>query len=162
MSIDPRARRVAHAYFNRGELKECDQRTFRESKLNVRAQRRIIPYLVQVLDQYAPHAILVPEVKPVGARHRSQFGGQVIEALTKEATKRGIAVHVVASKTVKEAFRDWDGKSVRDRDTLFRMLVQRVPELLSMLPDPREKPWTPEGYFTPLFNAVAMYLAWEY
>ena len=162
VSIDPRARRVAHAYFNNGQLKECDQKTFRDSRLSARAQRVVIPYLIQVLDRCAPHAILVPDTRPVGARHRSQFGRQVIAAVVKEATRRGTAVHILSGRTVKEAFRDSDGKQPGNRAVMFRGLIKRLPELLSMLPDPREHAWKPEQYFTPLFNAVAMYLAWEY
>ena len=31
-----------------------------------------------------------------------------------------------------------------------------------MVPKPRQKIWEPEQYFTPLFNTIAMYLAWEF
>ena len=152
---------MAHAYFNNGQLKECEQRTFRDSDLSVRAEQAVIPYLIQVLDRCAPHAIVLPGARPVGARHRSKFGRQVMAAVAKEALKRGIAVHVLSTKTVKEAFREPNGQRVRDKAAMFRMVIKRLPELLSMLPDPREQAWKPEEYFTPLFNAAAMYLAWE-
>ena len=136
-------------------------RNFRESKPSDRGKRLVIPYLIAVLDQCSPHALLVPNARSVGARQRSVLGRRVISAVVREALNRGIAVHVVSSHAVKTAFVDPDGQPAQNRDAIHEAIVRRFPELMTMVPDPREKAWESERHYTPLFNTVAMYLAWQ-
>ena len=114
-----------------------------------------------VLDQCAPHALLVPETRAVGVRHRSELGRRIIGAVVREARSRGIAVHVISSEAVKKAFIAPDGHVAKNRDAIHEATIKRFPELMTMVPDPRSKAWESERHYTPLFNAVAMYLAWQ-
>lgn len=86
---------------------------------------------------------------------------QAVKALAREALARGVAVHVVRSDDVKQFFRQTDGTQVKNRDEIHALLAERFPELKTMVPRPRGKLWETERHNTPLFNAVAMYLAWQ-
>jgi len=87
---------------------------------------------------------------------------KTIRAIVREAVRRGIAVHVVSSDTVMKSFSQLSGEPARNKEDIHNAILDRFPELTVMVPQPREKIWEPEQYFTPLFNAVAMYLAWQH
>lgn len=161
LSVDPRSRRIAYAYFHDGALKDCRLRNIRQDRPSVRVRLHIIPYLVALLDECDPHALLIPDVRSAGARRRGSHATQAIKTLAREALARGIAVHVVRSDDVKKFFRQADGTPVKNRDEIHALLVERFPELKTMVPSPRGKLWETERHNTPLFNAVAMYLAWQ-
>lgn len=161
LSVDPRIERVAFAFFKDSGLSDCGVKTFREEDLSSRAKRLIIPFLVQALDKFNPHAILIPETKPIGARRRSQYATGAIKALMREALKRGIAVHVINSETVKNSFKQSNGDPAKNKEHIHKSIVERFPELTVMMPRPRLGVFEPERYYTPLFNAVAMYIAWQ-
>jgi short-subunit dehydrogenase len=103
---------------------------------------------------------LVPETRPVGARRRSPHVAEAIEAIVAEAHRRGIAVHVLNGEQVKTALNDSEDKAKNKQDIQHRV-VERFPEMLTMIPRPRRKAWEPEQYYEPLFNTVAMFLAWR-
>jgi len=161
LSIDPRIRRIAYAYFQDGVLRDCRLRNIRQDRPSVRVRLHIIPYLVEILDACDPHALLIPDVRSAGARRRGSHATQAIKALAREALARGIAVHVVRSDDVKKFFRQADGMPARNRNEIHRLVIGRFPELQTMLPRPRSKLWESERHNTPLFHAVAMYLAWQ-
>lgn len=160
LSIDPRARTVAYAFFTDGQLTDCRIRNISGERLLVRVKNFLIPYLVTLLDSYGPHALLVPEVRPVGTRARSAMSRLVVRALTREAEKRGIAVHVVSKTEMKEWLTTPTGNPARNSRELNREVLKEYPELVAVLPLPRSRIWEPEQYFTPLFNVVAMYMTW--
>jgi hypothetical protein len=87
--------------------------------------------------------------------------GKVIRAVVREAVRRGIAVHVVSNDTVKSSFTQPNGAPARNLQDIHDSILDQFPELTVMVPRPRLKIWEPEQYFTPLFNAIAMYLAWQ-
>ena len=161
LSVDPRSRRIAYAYFKDGELKDCRLRNIRQDRASVRVRLHVVPYLTQILDECDPHALLIPDVRSAGARRRGSHATLAVKALAREALSRGIAVHVVRSDDVKTFFRHPDGSPVKNRDNIHTLISQQFPELQTMLPAPRMKAWESERHNTPLFNAVAMYLAWQ-
>jgi hypothetical protein len=120
-----------------------------------------IPYLIELLDQFSPHALLVPMVKGAGTRRRSANVAKAIRGVVREAVRRGIAVHVVSNDTVKTSFVQPNGTPARNRQDIHDSILEEFPELTVMVPRPRLKIWESEQYFTPLFNAIAMYLAWQ-
>lgn len=111
---------------------------------------------MEILDACDPHALLIPDVRSAGARRRGSHATQAIKALA-----RGIAVHVVRSDDVKKFFRQANGMPARNRNEIHRLVIERFPELQTMSPRPRSKLWESERHNTPLFHAVAMYLAWQ-
>lgn len=68
---------------------------------------------------------------------------------------------MVSNDTVRRSFSQPDGTPARNLQDIHDSILDRFPELTVMVPQPRLKIWEPERYFTPLFNAVAMYLAWH-
>ena len=67
----------------------------------------------------------------------------------------------MSTDEIRKAFHQENGKAARNKEDIHREILQRFPELRTMLPRPRNKAWASERYYTPLFNTVAMYLAWE-
>ncbi|MDO8496161.1 MAG: hypothetical protein Q7S43_01770 [bacterium] len=120
-----------------------------------------LPYLIELLDDLSPHALLVPRISGAGTRRRSAHVAKTIRVIVREAVSRGIAVHVVSNDTVRRSFSQPDGTPARNLQDIHDSILDRFPELTVMVPQPRLKIWEPERYFTPLFNAVAMYLAWH-
>ncbi len=120
-----------------------------------------MPYITFLLDYYTPHAILFPEIKTTGTRPRSDKSADVLQALRREANKRGSAVHVLSNVDVKKWLVKPDGTAPKNQRDINREVIRRYPELVAAVPRPRTKPWHEEQHFTPLFNAVAMYLAFE-
>jgi len=161
LSIDPRSRRVAWAYFKDGDLQDCRIRNFRDQTRSARISSDTIPYVIELLDHYAPHALLVPRIKDAGARRRSSQVARVIRTVVREALHRGIAVHVMSGDTVKKSFEQRTGEPAGNKEDIHKWILEQFQELTVMVPAPRLKAWEPEQYFTPLFNTVAMYLAWE-
>lgn len=161
LSIDPRSRRVAWAYFQDGVLSDYRIKTIRDQEPSVRVSRLTIPYLIELLDQFSPHALLVPRINGAGIRRRSPHVAKTIRAVVQEAVRRGIAVHVLSCDTVRKSFRPANGKPARNGQDIREAILEQFPELTVIVPKPRLKIWEPEQYFTPLFNAVAMYLAWR-
>ena len=143
-------------------LRDCRIKNFRDQEPSVRVTTSTIPYLIQLLDQFSPHALLVPSISDAGTRRRSPHVGKVIRAIVGEAVSRGIAVHVLSGDTVKKSFKQTNGSPARNGQDIHKSILERFPELTVMVPRPRLKIWNPEQYFTPLFNAVAMYLAWHH
>lgn len=160
LAIDPRSRRVAWAYFQDGDLKDCRMKTFREDRLTARVENSITPFLSSLLDDVAPHALLVPKVSGGGTRARSRQVRRVLRSVAREAVRRGIAVHGLSAAEVKSVLRLPNGGLVKNRRDVDELVLDRFPELTTLVPEPRLHPWQPEEYFAPLFNTVAMYMAW--
>jgi hypothetical protein len=161
LAVDPRSRRVGWAYFQDGILRDCRIKTIRDAKRSVRIGQRTIPFLIELLDNSDPHALLIPRLKGGGTRARSADVAKAVRALVREAVRRGIAVHIVSHDTVRKTFVRPNGSSARSWEDVCREVATQFPELTVMVPKPRLKIWQPEEYFTPLFNAVAMYIAWR-
>jgi hypothetical protein len=161
LSIDPRTERIAWAFFQDGELSDCRIKTFRDEKPSVRVATFTLPYLIELLDDLSPHALLVPRIKGAGTRRRSPQVAKAIRGVVGEAVRRGIAVHVMSNDTVKRSFKQPNGAPARNLKDIHDAILNRFPELTVMVPRPRLKIFESERYFTPLFNAVAMYLAWQ-
>lgn len=151
----------AFAYFKDGVLLETDTLSVRLGKPSTRVRRITLPFLIHQLDRFQVHAVLVPETRPKGSRRRGSEAAKAITAVTREALARGCAVHVLSTKDVKDELRLPNGKPARNLADVNRAVLERFPEMVTRLPRPRLKPWDPERYSTPLFGAVARYVAWE-
>jgi hypothetical protein len=136
-------------------------RTFRLAGQSGRIQRLIVPYVTELLDRLSPHAVLVPETEPIGARSRSPNAAMIVKAVVNEALNRGIAVHVVSADVIQTALAWPDGMEAGGKDVIHQEVIRCYPELQTAMPRPRRRLYDPEQYFEPLFHAVAMYLAWR-
>ncbi len=121
----------------------------------------IMPYVVFLLDYYDPHSVIFPETGPGALRERSETAGRIFQALRREVAKRGGRVHTISHADIKRWLLTPDGASPRNQREINREVLRRYPELAAVVPRPRSKPWHEEQYFTSLFNAVAMYMAFE-
>lgn len=143
-------------------MRDCRIKPIRDEKHSVRVTTLTLPYLIELLDDFSPHALLVPRISGDGTRRRSALVAKTIRAVVREAVRRGIAVHVVSSDSIRTTFRQPDGTPALNRQQIHDAILEEFPELTVMVPPPRLKIWEPEQYFTPLFTAVAMYLAWRH
>jgi hypothetical protein len=118
--------------------------------------------MIELFDHFSPHALLVPAVAGGGIRRRGILATRTIRTIVGEAVRRGIAVHVVGADSVKLAVGECRGQPVQNKNDIYREVLEHFPELTAAVPRPRTNIWQPESYQTPLFNAVAMYLAWSH
>jgi hypothetical protein len=158
LTIDPRIRRIGFASFDAAMLEDWGVRNIRSQTPSVRVRRLLIPSLIRMLDRFEPAVLLVPDVRP-GAVRRSQYVRETIQAVVKEALRRGIVVHSITDAQVKKAFQRRNGPGPT-KQKINRLVVQWFPELQSSLPEARRL-WESERYFTPLFDAIARYCAWQ-
>ncbi len=158
MTIDPRIRRIGFASFDAALLEDWGVRNIRSQTPAVRVRRLLIPSLIRMLDRFEPAVLLVPDVRP-GAVRRSQHVRETIQAVVREALGRGIVVQAVTDAEVKKAFRGLTGRGP-NKQKINHLLVEWFPELQSSLPKARRL-WESERYFTPLFDAIARYCAWQ-
>jgi hypothetical protein len=160
LSIDPRTDRVAWTFLQDGVIRDKCMHTARIGEPADRVRQLIVPYLVRLLDSLNPHALIVPDIASVGGRRRSSNVAEVIRSVTAHATQRGISVHVINTLEIKRLLTDAGGRKAKNKCDVHRRIVEQYPEMLAVMPRPRLKAWEPERYFEPLFNTIAMYLAW--
>lgn len=158
MTIDPRTRRIGFASFDGAMLDNWGVRNIRSQTPAVRVKRLLVPFLILMLDRFKPAVLLVPDVRPGGVR-RSEHVRETIQAVVKEALRRGIVVHSITDAQVKKAFQQRIGPGP-NKQKINRLLVQWFPALQLSLPKARQI-WDSERYFTPLFDAIARYCAWQ-
>ena len=158
LTIDPRIRRIGFASFDAGLLEDWGVRNIRSQTQAVRVRRLLIPFLIRMLDRFEPAVLLVPDVRP-GAVRRSQQVRETIQAVVQEALRRGIVVHSITDAQVKKAFQRLNGPG-QNKQQINHLVVKWFPELQSSLPQARRL-WESERYFTPMFDAIARYCAWQ-
>jgi hypothetical protein len=126
-----------------------------------RAQARQIAVMrvAAMLDRYAPETLLLPLAGFEGVR-RSDHVIEVLAAIQSEAVRRGIQVHRLDPTTVRNGLALRFGTLPSNKTAIRDLLIQQYPQLSARSLRPR-KPWQPEQYNTPLFDAIAMFLAWS-
>ena len=156
--LDPRIRRVGFAYFEAAILLDWGVRNVRNGEPKTRSARVIVPHLVRMLDEFEPAILLVPAVGTGGTR-RSVPVQETVDAIVREARGRGIVVNAVTDRDVTCTFRSVVAGRMT-KHTIAKVVAKWFPELGPRLPRPRRL-WEPERHGTPMFNAVAMYRAWQ-
>ena len=131
-----------------------------ESSLKTRVARALVPCLVALLDDHNPSVLVLPKTGKSSFR-RSARVARGVAVIAQEAAKRGIPVVFMSHGQVRDAFRAITGKRRVSKASINRVIVDRYPELAATLPRLR-RVWDPEQHYTPLFNAVSMYLAWRH
>ena len=159
LTLDPHVRRVGYGYVKQDRLLDWGVKNVSSRTPSVPIDRSVMPLLVGLLDRFSPAVVLVPSVQ-VRRWRRSSLVKSAIDALTVEAVQRGIAVYAFADADVKRRIGQASGMPMPNKDAINAVIVRRFPELAAAVPKARRL-WDPERYYTPLFNAVAMYLAWH-
>jgi hypothetical protein len=160
LAVDPRIRRVGYAVFANHQLVDWGMRNLRKGTRDLRVRQALIPYLISLLDGQHPSVLVVPRVGTGGFR-RSRHVVSALDALVREARKRDIPVVSVTPEQLRASFTATTGKPRPSEAPMNRSVIDRYPELTSSLPRQRRL-WDPEDYFTPMFRAVAMYVAWRH
>src|SRR5262245_5521254 len=93
-------------------------------------------------------------------RSRSLHVARIVRSVIKEATERGIAVHIVSTADIRTSLGERNA-GVRNKAEVIGEIVKCYPELYPAAPRARVKVWDPERHLEPLFHAIAMYLAWQ-
>ena len=158
LAIDPHIRRIGFAYFEAAILLDWGVKNVRNGDLATRSGRVLVPYLVRMLDEFEPEVLLVPDVRPGGTR-RSAPVLETVEAVVREAHRRGLVVHALTDGDVTATFRPVVKGRTKKR-SVNDVIVKWFPELKPMLPRERRL-WDPEQYFTAMFHAIALYCAWQ-
>ena len=115
--------------------------------------------MIRMLDRYCPTVLILPDVGPRGVR-RSANIRIALEAIRQESLKRGINVVSILPDTVKNLFDRVRPGAGRSKPTMHRLIVEWFPELAPSQPKNR-KPWESERHFTPLFDAIGRWIAWQ-
>jgi Holliday junction resolvasome RuvABC endonuclease subunit len=106
----------------------------------------------QLLARFRPDAVVLEDAEAPGSRRQLRVR-RLIEALTKLARERGIAVYTIARSAVLKCFSSAD--NVATKQSIARNLAGRFPELAEQLPPPR-KLWQTEHERMSVFDALAL------
>ena len=159
LTIDPRIRRIGAACFEGALLGDWAIKNIRRDPADVRVRKRIIPMLIRMLDRCNPAVLLVPNVGRDGVR-RSANVREMIRVVTREALNRGIQVCAVSERQVKATFGMVRRGAGQNKQTINEVLVEWFPELGPSRPKAR-RVWDSERHATPLFDAMARWVAWR-
>lgn len=159
LAVDPRIRRIGFTFVANRELQDWGVRNVRKGEPAVRLRQLAIPLLIGLLDRFEPQVLLVPDTK-TGSVRRSALAQVAIEAVVREAKRRGIVVHGVTAAEITNAFRDISGSERVNRHAINLVIVARFPELTVAMPRAR-RDYDEEPYFGPLFYAASLYVTWR-
>ena len=158
LTVDPRIRRIGVACFEGPLLVDWAIKNFRQGSPEVRVRRQLIPALIRMLDRCEPTVLLLPELGAKGVR-RSANVREVIAAVQREASDRGIDVCSVSEMAVRAAFEDVRRGAGRNKVTRNEVITRWFPELEPARPRSRRL-WESERYAVPLFDSIGRWVAW--
>jgi Holliday junction resolvasome RuvABC endonuclease subunit len=111
--------------------------------------RRSLKLITELVEQYEPTMIVVEDYAGKGSR-RCQRVGELINDISKLASKRKIKVRSLCRAKVKQAFSE---SGASNKHEIALAIAKRFPELAPRLPRFR-KPWMSEDYRMSIFDAV--------
>lgn len=111
--------------------------------------------LASLFALYMPSVIVIQKSRLSNASNSANLES-IGRFLRRESRLRAIPIISMRRKDVRDTFREIQGKS---KDAIAAALTQMFPELLSKLP-PRRKIWHGEHPTMPLFDAVALAVAY--
>jgi len=114
---------------------------------------RALGRVAAILHRYAPHLIVVEDIRHPRCRRRDR-AGVLISEICDMAGAANVAVRTVAMEDVREHYRAVGAKS---KNAVARLVVERFPELQPILP-PYRKNWMREDERMAVFDAIAMAL----
>jgi Holliday junction resolvasome RuvABC endonuclease subunit len=119
----------------------------KETKID--KKRRSLKLIGDLIDQYQPRVIVVEDYEGKGSRRCDRIG-ELINDISKLASKRKIRVRSVSRLKVKQAFSE---SGASNKYEIALDIAKRFPELAPRLPRFR-KPWMSEDYRMSIFDAV--------
>lgn len=156
IAIEPRTKRFGFACMQAGELLDWGLQVIR---VKSRSEHVIAARVAGLLEKYSPDVVVLPLVG-VGGDYRGQRVIALVEAISREAARRGIAVQRLAAQTVQDRFAKRYGSRLRNKTELRLLVTSQFPELQAYALRTR-RTWDSEQHYAPLFAAVAMAIAWR-
>ncbi len=114
-------------------------------------KRRSLKLIDDLIERYQPSVVVVEDYAGKGSR-RCRRVRELIEDISKLASKRKIRVRSFSTAKVKQAFSESGASNKQDIATA---IANRFPELAPRLPRFR-KPWMSEDYRMSIFDAVGL------
>jgi Holliday junction resolvasome RuvABC endonuclease subunit len=149
LAIDPSTRGFGFAVLE-GSNRLIDWGV-RETKTD--KKRRSLKLMAELIEQYQPSVVVVEDYEGNGSR-RCRRVGELINDISKLASKRKVKVRAVPKAKVKQAFAE---VGASNKQEIAVAIANRFPELAPRLPRFR-KPWMSEDYRMSIFDAVALAL----
>ena len=151
LSLVPTARPVGFAYFEGLQLIDWGIRGHGGRRGSTVDARRLVDNLIR---QYDPAIVLLPSTE---INSRRPLRKEIVTATRKSSVKLKFAT----TRDVRRFFEDLMKPHRPTKHQMRRLLMEYFPELESSMPKQR-RPWEPQDYWVPMFDAVAQAFAWKY
>src|SRR5687768_2258221 len=102
ISFDVRANRMGFVCVRDGNLCDWGTKRFQRNGSPSSPEEIAVPFATGLMDAFRAHAVLLPRIVGTGSRQRSANAARAIVAIGGVALKRGIAVHLLSRRTVRE------------------------------------------------------------
>jgi Holliday junction resolvasome RuvABC endonuclease subunit len=106
----------------------------------------------QLLDRFRPDAVVLEDTMAPGSRRQPRVR-ELLDAFTKSARARGIAVYTIARKAVLSCFASVDGLATKY--SIAKRLTEYFPELATKLP-PLRKAYMSQDERMAIFDALGL------
>jgi hypothetical protein len=153
VAIAIRSQRLGFAVLE-GSLGLVDWRTVHYRSNSIPRIKAAMKKLMSLLALSTPSVIVIESSRLVNAPNASNVYS-IRRFLKREADLRLVPMIFMKREDVRRAFRDFHARS---KDAIAATLAQMFPELLSKLP-PKRRIWHGEHPIMPLFDAVALAIA---
>lgn len=120
-------------------------------QVRIKKRERALNKIADLIRHCDPDMIVLEATRHEHCR-RGQRARDLIERIAALARTMGVGVRRVSMATVREHYADL---GATNKDAVARLVVDRFPELESILP-PRRRPWMPEDERMAVFDAVAL------
>jgi hypothetical protein len=156
LSITPGTRHVGYAYFEGNELIEwgVKENTKGSIKDRVGDHGRLI--VSELVKRHEPRVVVLPKPEPSHNRANQQ---RFIETLKVLFASGAVVVRYRSARDVRACFQTFDATVKPTKHAIMVRIGRLFPELEPLVPNPR-RPWDPQDYWTPMFDAVARGVAW--
>ena len=151
LALDVRSSRVGFALFEgRDELVDFGARSYarRYGPLGATARKQ----LIRLLNLHLP-SLIVFRSAFTGSKSTRARVRLVVELLRRIAKSRSVRLRFLSRKKVKSFF--W-AQALANKYAVAAHLADRYPDLAWKLPLAQRKPWQPEPYQMPIFDAAAV------
>ena len=156
LSLSPGARQIGYAYFEGDSLIDWGIRGNAFGTLPDRIMHRGLDLVLELVRKSDPDIVILPDTKTDTRRvTRNRF----IAALESVLASDSLSVITCSSVDVKIFFSKLTPPRKPTKQAIMTSLAVKFPELRPIIPRPR-RPWEPQDYWLPLFDAIARAVAW--
>lgn len=156
LSVTPGTRHVGYAYFEGNELIEWGVRENNKGSIKDRVGYQGKSIVSDLVKRYEPTVVVLPR-PDAGSKKANQQ--RFIETLKVLFTSGATVVRYCSAREVRTSFLAFDPSVKPTKHAIMVRIGRLFPELEPVVPAPR-RPWDPQDYWTPMFDAVARAVAW--